>query len=174
MSRAWVFLLAGAIGCFKAPAIVVVDRGTALEQQASGSFEDVERRLERNAAAPQRAALTSEQLDVLGLQRRVGTRLTEADEVDVMLVRRCIGEGIDGLLVDTPDTCRGIADVDATAHAIDSVNRARRQLWRFMQAEREDLSADELRRGWRKAHLAGVVCGGWIQDDDGSWKAKSC
>ena len=34
-------------GCFKPPEIVMVDRATALEQQASGSFDDLERQLHR-------------------------------------------------------------------------------------------------------------------------------
>jgi hypothetical protein len=161
----------------KAPSIVVVDRGTALEQQASGSFDDVEHRLNRAATTPRPAALTPEQLEALGLHKPdavAGARLTEADEVDVLHVRHCIGEGSDGFLVDTPDACHGVPDPDAIMHAIDSVNRARRQLWRFMRAGREDVSLDDLRRRWRELHVAGVVCGGWIQADDGTWRAKSC
>ena len=34
--------LVGFAGCFKPPEIVMVDRATALEQQASGSFDDLE------------------------------------------------------------------------------------------------------------------------------------
>jgi hypothetical protein len=178
VNRVWAALLvAGATGCLKAPSIVVVDRGTALEQQASGSFDDVERRLSRAAATPRPAPLTPEQREALGLQRPGavgGTHLTEADEVDLLLVRHCIGEGADGLLVHTPDACRGVPDPDAIMHAIDSVNRARRQLWRFMNTAREDASLDDVRRAWHEIHVAGVVCGGWIQADDGTWRAKSC
>ena len=34
-------LALGAVGCLKAPEIVMVDRATALEQQAAGSFDDL-------------------------------------------------------------------------------------------------------------------------------------
>ena len=37
-------------GCFKPPEIVMVARATALEQQASGSFDDLERKLDRERA----------------------------------------------------------------------------------------------------------------------------
>ncbi len=39
-------------GCVKAPEIVVVDRATALEQQAAGSFADVEQDLAQRAVSP--------------------------------------------------------------------------------------------------------------------------
>lgn len=178
MKRVSAMLLAlGLAGCFKAPAIVVVDRGTALEQQASGSFDDVEQRLSQSAVAPRSAPLTPEQLEALGLQRSgpmSGAHLTAADEIDVLLVRHCIGEGADGLLALTPDDCRGVPDTERITHAVDSVNGARRQLWRVMQANRDGASIEELRRAWRAVHLTGVVCGGWIQGDDGAFRAKPC
>jgi hypothetical protein len=43
-----------------------------------------------------------------------------------------------------------------------------------MQQERGDASPDALRRTWRRAHARGVVCGGWIQRDDGGWEEKKC
>ena len=167
----------GTIGCITAPSIVVVDRGTALEHQASGSFDDVERRLNREAVEPRPVALTQEQLETLGVQPAVragATGLTEADRVDVWLVQHCIGEGADGLLMDTRDACRGVADADQVAGAVERVNRARHQLWLWMHEQRTDVPVDDLRRGWRKAHVAGVVCGGWIQGEDGKWKGKEC
>jgi hypothetical protein len=178
VSRAWaVLVVLGALGCIKPPSIVMVDRGTALEHQASGSFDDVERRLARAAIEPQPVQLTPEQLQALGMQPAAaadGAALTEADRLDALLVQHCIGEGADGLLVDTRDACRGVADAEQVAVAVDRVNRARRQLWLWMHAQRGDVPVDDLRRAWRKAHAAGVVCGGWIEGDDGSWQGKAC
>jgi len=54
------------------------------------------------------------------------------------------------------------------------VNRARVQLWRWMKAERKGVSASDLQRTWRRTHARGVVCGGWMQRDDGGWEAKKC
>ena len=178
MNRAWALVtVVGTVGCIRPPDIVMVDRGTALEQQAAGSFDDVERRLNRSAIEPGPAPLTPEQLEVLGVRPATpvtGAGLTEADRVDVLLVQHCVGEGADGLLVATPDACRGGANEEQVASAVDRVNRARRQLWLWSHAQRADVPVDELRLRWRKAHAAGVVCGGWIQGDDGAWQAKAC
>lgn len=167
--------LAGSIGCIKAPTIVMVDRGTALEQQASGSYDELERRLARAALEPKPVSMTPEQLESLGIRRSTfGAQLTDADRVDLLLVQHCIGEASDGLLVPTPDACRGAADADAIASDIARVNVARHQLWRWMHAQRTDTSPEDMRRAWRTLHVAGVVCGAWIQGDDGQWRAKEC
>ena len=57
---------------------------------------------------------------------------------------------------------------------VDRTNRSRRQLWRWMHERRADKSVGELQRGWTEAHLKGVVCGGWIETNDGAWQAKTC
>ncbi len=167
----------GSMSCIKAPSIVMVDRGTALEQQAAGSYDELEQRLDRAAVEPSPVAMTPEQLEALGIRparSSGGARLTEADRVDALLVQHCIGEGSDGLLAQTPDACRGAADVEETARDVGRVNVARQQLWRWMHAQRPDVSASDLRREWRTLHVAGVVCGAWIQGDDGQWHAKAC
>jgi hypothetical protein len=184
MNRAWsvlavlaATLACASIACFKPPEIVMVDRATALEQQASGSFEDVERRLNRSAVEPRPVPLTAEQLQALGTQaspRADSVELTDADRVDGLLAQHCIGEGADGLLADTRDDCRGAADADEVLGVVDRINRSRRQLWRWMHEQRADVSLDDLRRSWRTAHLRGVVCGGWIEADDGTWQGKAC
>jgi hypothetical protein len=43
-----------------------------------------------------------------------------------------------------------------------------------MHARQPKVPQEELRKGWRQAHLRGVVCGGWVQNDDGSYEAKKC
>jgi hypothetical protein len=164
-------------GCFHAPPIIMVDRATALEEQAAGSFDDVEKRLDRAGMTPAPAPLTPDQLDALGIKpmplvERRG--LTAADHVDELLVQHCVGEGSDGLLVDTHDACRGASDAVADAALVERVNHARLQLWRWMHGIKPDATESALRGAWRKAHIEHVVCGGWLQGDDGKWEEKKC
>jgi hypothetical protein len=170
-------LLLAAAACVSAPQIVMSDRATALEQQASGSFDELERKLDHAAVAPRPVPLTPDELEALGIKPMPlvdDTELTDADRLDGLLREHCIGEGRDGLLVDTHEACRGRRDLTSALELVDRVNRARTQLWRWMQRERADASPDALRRTWRKVHARGVPCGGWIQRDDGTWEEKKC
>ena len=165
------------LGCVSAPQIVMSDRATALEQQAAGSFDDLERKLDHAAVAPRPVPFTPDELEALGIRPLPlvdGTELTDADRLDRLLRQHCVGEGQEGLLVDTRQACHGAGDPGAAAELVERVNRGRVLLWRWMQQERGDASADALRRAWRKAHARGVVCGGWIQRDDGAWEEKGC
>jgi hypothetical protein len=166
-----------ASGCIRAPEIVLVDRATALEQQAAGSFTDLERKLARTSMAARPVPLTPDQLQALGIRQPPlvdNTELTDADLVDGLLKQRCIGEGRDGTLEDTHESCRGAADLGLAVKLMERVNGARQQLWRWMHARQPQVPQDELRRAWRKAHLRGVVCGGWVQREDRGWEAKGC
>lgn len=178
MNHAIVFLsLLTLAACFKAPEIVVVDRATALEQQAAGSFEELQHRLDSAGIEPRPVPLSPEELEALGIRRAPladDTHLTDADRLDGLLVQHCVGEGKDGLLVDTRDACRGSADAQETTALLERVNRARRQLWRWMHEQRSTVPADELRRAWREAHLRNVICDAWVEGSDGKWQAKSC
>ena len=165
------------LGCVSAPQIVMSDRATALEQQAAGSFDDLERKLDHAGVAPRPVPFTPDELEALGIKPIPlvdDTELTDADRLDGLLRQHCVGEGREGLLVDTLDACRGAADHALAAELLDRVNRARVQLWRWMQEERGDASPDALRRTWHRAHARGVVCGGWMQRDDGGWEEKGC
>jgi hypothetical protein len=164
-------------GCIKAPEIVVVDRATALELQAAGSYDELEKQLAERAVSPQPVPLTPNQLEALGIMPTPlvdHTDDTDADRVDALLRQHCIGEGKDGLLVDTYDECRGSTDRVAAVALVDRTNRARVQLWRWMHSKRPDMSMDDLRRAWHEAHALGVVCRAWIQRDDDQWEAKKC
>ena len=179
MNRSAVVLAAllAPLGCVSAPRIVMSDRATALEQQAAGSFDDLERKLDHAGAAPRPVPLTPDELEALGIKPIPlvdDTELTDADRLDALLRQHCIGEGREGLLVDTREACRSRGDLGAAMELVDRVNRARAHLWRWMQQERGDASPDALRRTWRRAHARGVVCGGWIQRDDGGWEEKGC
>ena len=176
VARVVLLVSLAAAGCFNSN-VVVVDRATALEQEAAGSFDDVERKLDRAGIEPRPVPLTPEQLESLGVRPAplvAGADVTDADRVDGLLVQHCIGEGLDGLLVDTRDACRGAADADEIQTVVERVNRARRQLWRWMHEQRSDVGVDDLRKGWQKAHVRNVVCDGWVQGDDGKWLGKTC
>ena len=170
-------LFAVSLGCVSAPQVVVVDRATALEEQAGGSFDELERKLIRKGISPHPVPFTPEQLEALGIRPddiSNTSELTEADRVDRLLRQRCLGEGRDGLLVETPDACTGAADPEEMAQLVERGNRARMQLWKWMQTERPKASSDQVRRAWKAAHDVGLLCGGWRQREDGSWEAKTC
>jgi hypothetical protein len=164
-------------GCIKTPEIVMVDRATALEQQAGGSFAELEKKLAEAAITPRPVPLTPNQLQALGLgpgQLADQTEMTDADRVDDMLQRHCVGESRDGSLVLTSDVCHGAVDRDEIIRLVDRVNRARGLLWKWMHDQRPELSVADVRSRWRKAHVTGIVCGGWIEGDDGTWGPKPC
>jgi hypothetical protein len=177
MKRRGLLLLAALAcpGCIRAPEIVMVDRATALEEQASGSFKDVEQRLARAGMSPTPVPLTPNQLEELGIQptplvENIGK--TQADRVDDLLRRHCVGEGRDGLLVRS--RCQaGRMSADDIA-LVERVNRARQQLWQWMRTVRPGVPEESLRRSWRQVHAEGVICGGWVESDDGTWGEKKC
>ncbi len=163
-------------GCVN-PEIVMVDRATALEQQAAGSFDDIERKLDRAGIEPRPVPLTPEQLEALGIRPAPlvdESDLTDADRLDGLLAQHCIGEGKDGLLVDTRDACKGGADAEEVHTLVERVNLARRQLWRWMHEQRTDAPERDLIHAWRENHVRNVVCGGWVEASDGKWAGKSC
>jgi hypothetical protein len=175
--RAIAILFVGPTGCFKPPEIVMVDRATALEQQASGSFDELELKLDRAAIEPRPVPLTPDQLQALGIRAAPlvdESELTDADRLDGLLVQHCVGEGKDGLVVDTRDSCRGGADPEEVQALLERINGARRQLWRWMHDQRTDVPEADLRHAWRDNHVRNVVCGGWLEDGNGKWQPKTC
>jgi hypothetical protein len=169
--------LAGLGGCVRPPEIVMVDRATALEQQASGSFDDIERRLDRAGIEPRPVPLTPAQLEALGIRPTPlvdESDLTDADRLDGLLAQHCVGEAMSGLVVDTREACQGAADFEVVRVLLERVNGARHRLWRWMHEQRADLSEAGLERAWRENHLRNVVCGGWVEGSDGKWQAKTC
>ena len=154
----------------------MVDRATALEEQAAGSFDELERNLTRAGITPHPVPLTPADLEALGMRSPPlveGTDVTDAERVDDLLRQHCLGERRDGLLADTHDACRSTADA-GLAVLIERVNLARQQLWRWMHDEHPDATVEELRRSWQRIHATAIVCGGWFQRDDGTWEAKKC
>lgn len=181
MSRLLLLLALLSSACIRAPEIVLTDRATALEQQAAGSFVDLERKLQRSGLTARPVPLTPDQLQALGIRQAPlvdSTELTEADQVDALLKQRCLGEGLDGLLKDTFDACRGAADKEQAMLLMERVNLARKQLWRWQQSRQPKVPAEELRARWAKVHEKGVVCGAWVEyrkgDKETAWKEKPC
>jgi len=153
----------------------MVDRATALEDQAAGSFHELEQRLYRAGMSPAPVPLTPDQLEALGVKPQPlveNLDATPADRVDDLLRRHCIGEGNDGLLSETKECRRGLKQEDQ--QLVDRVNKTRLLLWKWMREHHPASTEDSLRGAWRKKHLEGVVCGGWVQSDDGAWGEKKC
>jgi hypothetical protein len=109
---------------------------------------------------------------------------------DALLIKRCLGEALDGTLVLTIDPCTGTLDVPSVDQLVERVNRNRRQLWRWLAAQTRgqgrdkgrdrgsdpgsEKADDEVRAAWRKIHLVGLVCGGAYQVTGGGWEIKKC
>jgi hypothetical protein len=187
MNRAHLFLVPFAslvVGCVHAGDVVLLDRKTVLEEQASGELHPLENDLREAVIVPRGAEFTRAELEEAGADLSEGTLSrvidvgalvrTEADFIDDLLVRRCIGEGQSGLLVETPRTCLGRTDEGRSSAAVQRVNRARRQLWRYLHEKRAEIPEHELRATWRRLHLESVVCGGQVQNEDGKWETKRC
>jgi uncharacterized protein YdbL (DUF1318 family) len=165
------------VGCIRAPEIVMVDRATALEQQAAGSYDDLERKLARTSIEPRPVPLTPKQFEALGINTMPyvdAAELTDADRVDALLLQHCIGEGRDGLLAETHNDCIGAADRAEALDLVERVNRARLEIWRWMHEQKKSASVDDLRRTWREVHARGIVCGGFVEGEPGKWAGKQC
>lgn len=167
--------------CVRAPDVVIVDRRTALEQQASGSFRGLEEELEQAGLLPRAVPLTAAQLAEAGVTRNTAgdeaedvAALPDSLRVDALLVSRCLGEAQDGTVVLTVATCTGAMDVPQTNRMIERVNRNRRQLWQWLSERGDGASAEQVQARWREVHVAGMVCGGQLQAADGSWEVKKC
>jgi hypothetical protein len=174
------FLIAAALvagGCIKAPDIVLVDRATALEQQAAGSYAPLEAELTAAGMAPRPTPFARGQLEAAGIKPPTladEAELADADRIDALLKQRCIGEALDGTVVDTHDVCGVAEDLEANLALLDRSNRDRGQIWRWLEAQRPKAAPEDVRRAWRETHLKAVVCGGWVERAAGQWEAKKC
>jgi hypothetical protein len=177
MKRAMGLLLLAGVGCIRTGDVVIPDRATALEEQAAGSFGELELKLTRAGIAPRPVPLTPEELEALGIQRPEmvsDAELSDGDRLDQMLKQHCLGEAKEGLLAETADACKGAMDKEVAERLVNGTNRARAQLWQWLHTERPKATVDDLKKAWRVAHLRGLVCGGWLQKDDGTWEEKKC
>ncbi len=168
-------------GCFKPPDVVIVDKRTALEEQALGRHPKLREQLQQSGLSPRPAAFTRQQLATSGwrpgrdhdaIAALHADAITDAERIDQLLVRKCIGEAKDGLLVDTRSHCTGGIDASEVSHLIERQNRNRRQLWKYM-AQTRRVQAGAARKAWRKQHLVELVCDGHLEDRTG-WSTKKC
>ena len=167
--------------CIRAPDVVIVDRKTALEQLAAGTYRQLEDQLEAAGSAPRPEPLTRSEIESAGAATALAqeeTDRSEAAQLDELLRRRCVGEALDGTIVVTAESCTGRVDAAERARLVERVNRDRYQVWRELQLrgmpkgrERELV---RVRKVWREAHLRAVVCGGQVQQASGGWEDKKC
>lgn len=182
---AWIVMLLAlaASGCIKAPDVIIVDRQTALEQQANGRFPSLQEQLDQAAITAEPVPFTRARLEEAGWQPRKEhdaiARLyreasSQSERIDQLLLRRCIGEANDGTLAETRDTCRGGVDVATLSALLERANRNRRQVWRHLLGKRPESALPGIRQSWRGVHMKSVVCGGHIQRKGGAWVVKKC
>ncbi len=172
-----------AAGCITAPPVVLLDNKTALEHQAAGSYELLDRELAQAALSPSATPLTAGQLAEGGaatgapvdeLVRLHLEMRSHAEVVDRLLLRRCVGEALDGSLRATFDSCPEGTDLAEVRRTVARANRERRQIWEFIRERRPDVPLDAVRATWRKHHLRHVRCGAPLETDDGGWAPKQC
>ena len=170
------------VGCV-APKVVVVDQRTALEQQAAGGYPALENDLEQAGMAPAPESFAREQLAAgreqsssgpLGeLAELYAKSESDADAIDRLLLQRCIGEALSGLLVPRPSDCIGATDATEMARLLGRENLHRRQLWQLLASERS-VSVDRVQPAWRELHVQQVVCGALTESSAGAWGPKTC
>lgn len=177
-----VLCASSAVGCVS-PNVVVVDQKTALEQQAAGGYPTLENDLEQAGLALAPEPFAREELSG-GRERAGSTALGElaelyvkvaddADAIDQLLLRGCVGEGRSGLLTPRPSDCMGPADSTELARLIGRENLHRRQLWQLIARETQ-VSPERAEAQWRALHLEQVVCGGLVEADADVWRPKAC
>jgi hypothetical protein len=175
--------LGTALGGCVAPNVVVVDQRTALEQQAAGEYPALENELEQAGMAPTPEPFAREEL--AGARERSGAGAlgelaelyaqgeSDADVIDRLLLQKCIGEGLSGLLEPRPSDCIGATDTTELTRVLGRENLHRRQLWKLL-ADEQKASSERAREVWHAVHLQQVVCGGLVETADAGWKAKAC
>jgi len=182
MKKLWKCLTALALlGACVAPQVVVTDQKTALEQQAAGGYPALENELQQASLSPAPEPLVGEARTAGRDPRQRDGALAElyvqsaadADAVDRLLLQKCIGEGLSGLLEPRPNECVGAADAAEVARVLERENQHRRQLWQLLANARQ-LSIERVQPVWRELHLQQVVCGGLVEASAGSWGPKSC
>ncbi|MET0340631.1 MAG: DUF1318 domain-containing protein [Polyangiales bacterium] len=171
-----------ATGCV-APNVVVVDQKTALELQAAGGYPTLSEELDRAGMAIAPEPFAREEL-VQGRERAGSAALgelaelyvkiaTDAEAIDQLLLRSCVGEAQAGVLEARAESCIGATDATELARLVGRENLHRRQLWELL-ARQSQRSVEQAQAAWRTLHLEQVVCGGLVETAPGVWKAKTC
>jgi hypothetical protein len=175
MKRMLVVAALFSVGCIKAPDIIVVDRATALEREAAGQFPKLDFEMEKVGTEARPQAISREALEQSGHPRPVieEESASDAERIDTLLKDKCIGEALDGTLIETLDRC-AVKQVPHLTTLLERTNRDRQQMWEWLKASRPQRSMPDVRRAWREVHLRAVTCGGQVQNPDGSWEPKRC
>jgi hypothetical protein len=162
--------------CIKAPEVVIVDRKTALELQAGGHHASAEEKLEQAAIRPGATPFETREAGstVARSFDRDDEGATDADLTDALLEKSCVGEGFEGLLVQTPATCASSTDGAIVTSLVERTNRHRRQLWQLMVRKQPGLTEAEAARAWRTVHLRDLPCGARIERFPGQFEVKAC
>lgn len=170
------------VGCVN-PNVVVVDQKTALEQQAAGGYPTLENDLEQAGLAVAPEPFSREEL--AGGRERAGSAALgelaelyvkvaeDADAIDQLLLRGCVGEARSGLLVPRESECVGATDTTELARLVGRENLHRRQLWQLIVRE-TNVSPERAQEQWRTVHLEQVVCGGLVEAGADVWSPKAC
>jgi len=146
-------------------------------------FTQDQKALTQAGGSPRPAPFTRGQMESKGIRPESSTLdlvlrpyegyVTDQEQLDKLLVRRCVGEGMDGFVHETPKTCVGGYNQRAVTRLLQRINTHRRQVLELMQA-RTKKSPDQVKRAYRDQLLKLLVCGGWFQDDAGQWEVKKC
>ena len=170
-------------GCIKAPDVVIVDRYTALEVQASGNYGPLEDELVDEGISYGPQPYTSADMvqgeglqgdEPEGISGAYRGMLSRADTLDSLRRRMCVGEAQDGLVVQRAESCRGRVDERDVASLLERENRDRRQVWRFIKEQRAKASQEDIRSAWRVNYLKNLPCEIAVQDLAGNWGVKEC
>ena len=138
----WLGLLFSlATGCV-APNVVVVDQKTALELQAAGGYPTLSNELDQAGMTIAPEPFAREELAegraragnaALGELAELYVKVaTDADAIDQLLLRSCVGEAQSGALEARPSECIGATDATELARLVGRENLHRRQLWELL------------------------------------------
>lgn len=169
-----------AAGCVRAPEVAVVSQNTAYERQAAGEYAQQEQSLQAAAISPGPAPIPREQLpggEASGLSvvdEMVARAESDEDQLDALLLARCVGEARSGLIELTTESCQQDQDSNETLRLVGRVNVHRRQIWTYLAAQQRAQRIEPARERWRAVHMQRVVCGAQIENDAGRWETKPC
>ena len=169
-------------GCVKMPTIVMVDRKTALEEQIAMDFPQQQDSMVKKALSPRPVPYTRGKLEAAGINpagstfdvvlRPYKSYITDQEQLDELLRRRCVGEALDGTVRETPENCTGHVDQASVSGLLQRVNQHRRQVLAFLMKGQR--SPEEVKSAFRKRLLQILVCGGQFQNSAGKWGVKRC
>ena len=174
-------LISPAVGCIKAPDVIIVDRYTALEVQASGNYAPLEDELQDEGLALEPENYTSDQIAPSADEEENSSLgevyrgvISRTDRIDALRRRKCVGESIEGLLVQLEEDCKGRVDEQDIANLLERENRNRRQVWHFIEEQNPDAPPEDIRQAWRVDYLKTLPCGSPVQQSETNWGIREC